>query len=141
MTLVRFNKPTFNTMLDRFFNDDFGPFFGRDNINNVPSVNIKEDENGFHLELAAPGLNKEDFKVNVDNDVLTISAENKVENEDKKDNYTRREFSYTSFKRSFTLPATAEGEKIEANYKDGVLNITVPKKEDAKPKRREIAIS
>lgn len=138
MKLVRFNSQ-FPNLYDKFFNDDLSIFAGRDFSNNIPAVNIKEDENNYFIELAAPGLNKEDFKLHVESDVLTVSAERKTENEQKEENYTRKEFSYTSFKRSFRLPKTAEGESIQANYKDGVVYITVPKKEVAKT--REIVIS
>lgn len=142
MTLIRWNhRPTFSNLLDKFFNDDLATFAGSDFSNNVPAVNIKEDENGYALELAVPGLKKEDFKINVENKVLTISAERKIEDEKEEENYRRKEFSYTSFRRSFTLPDIADGDKIEASYEDGVLHLGIPKLEEAKPKRREIAIS
>ncbi|MEO1653238.1 MAG: Hsp20/alpha crystallin family protein [Bacteroidota bacterium] len=136
MSLVRYN-PGFAKTLDRFFNDDLNTFVGRDFTHHVPAVNIKENDESFGIELAAPGLNKEDFKVNVENNVLTISAEKK---EEKTDKYNRREFAYSSFKRAFRLPKLVDGEKIKAEYKDGVLNISLPKKEEAKPKNIEIDI-
>ena len=87
------------------------------------------------MEVAAPGFEKGDFKLEVDHDLLTISSEKKVENETKDgEQFTKREFSYQSFSRSFTLPNTADGERIEANYDNGILRITIPKKEEAKPK-------
>jgi len=147
MTLVKWNSlnnfPTLSRVFDDFFKEDtIVNKWGRDYTGTVPSVNVKETENEFQVELAAPGLKKEDFKVNVENEILTISAENKVENESKDEKWTRREFSYSSFKRSFHLPKTVNGEKIEATYKDGILNILIPKKEEAKPKpAREIKIA
>lgn len=120
-------------------------FFDRDWFNvpsaaqgntSVPAVNIKETEEGYAIEMAAPGMNKDDFKVDLDHNLLTISAETKSEESDKdaEGKYTRREFNYRSFKRTFTLPETADGEKIHAAYKEGVLAIDIPKKEEAKPK-------
>ena len=138
MKLVRFNSQ-FPTLLDKFFNDDFNVTLGRDFSNNVPAVNVKENENDFSIELAVPGLSKEDFKLNVEHDVLTISAEKKAETEQKEENYTRREFSFSSFKRSFKLPKGVNSDAIGANYKDGVVYITVPKAAEAKA--REIVIS
>lgn len=104
----------------------------------LPSVNIIEKEDSFHIELAAPGLKNEDFKVNVHENVLTISVEKKEETNEEKDNYTRKEFNYTSFKRSFTLPKTVDSDKIEATYTDGILQLTLPKKEEAKPKEPKL---
>jgi len=108
----------------------------------VPSVNIRESEEGFMLDLAAPGLKKEDFKVNLDNNVLTISSEQKNENEEKSEKYTRKEFFYSSFSRSFTLPKTIDLDKIKADYNNGILSLSLPKREDAKVAvNREIAIA
>jgi HSP20 family protein len=105
----------------------------------VPAVNISENDEAFRLELAAPGMAKQDFNLELDNGVLTISAEEQKENEKKENGgrFTRREFSYTSFKRAFSLPDTVEVDKISAEYKEGVLMINLPKREDAKvqPKR------
>ncbi len=100
----------------------------------VPAVNIAENDDTFILELAAPGMTKKDFNLELDNGVLTISSEEKRENEKKENGgrFTRREFSYSSFKRAFSLPETVEADKISAQYKDGVLAITLPKREDAK---------
>ncbi len=109
----------------------FGPF--RDHVEVRPAVNIVETENNFRLEVAAPGLGKEDFKVELEQNRLTISAEKqseKVEGE----NLRMREFAYNSFKRSFTLPKTVDGERIEAKYEQGVLSLVLPKKEEALPK-------
>lgn len=107
-----------------------------------PSANISEDEKSYTVELAAPGLNKKDFKVVFDNKILTISAENEEEFNEEQDNYRRREFSYSSFSRAFQLPVDILEDKIEAVYKDGILRLEIPKKEVIvlKPKK-EIKIS
>lgn len=135
MSLVRFSQ---SPLFDRFFD---GEFFDWSNKNfsqtntTLPSVNIKENENEYMLEVAAPGFEKEDFKIEQHNDLLTISSEKKVEKENKDDErFTKREFSYQSFSRSFTLPQTADGEKISANYDKGILTVSIPKREEAKPK-------
>jgi HSP20 family protein len=108
-------------------------------MNSLPAVNIEEKEDSFVLELAAPGKKREDFNIELDNELLTISSETKEENktEDEERHFTRREFSYTSFKRSFTLPETVDFTKIDATYSDGVLHVNLPKREEAKkqPKR------
>ena len=122
-------------------NDVFGPdwFGGVDKLHaSVPAVNIKEGETGFELELAVPGAKKEDFKVEIDNDVLTISSEGKTENVESKENYTRKEFSYTAFKRAFTLPESVDGSKIDATYESGILKLALPKKEEALPKPKRL---
>jgi HSP20 family protein len=105
---------------------------------NVPAVNIKESDKDYELELAVPGMKKEDFNVEVDRDVLTVSAETKSKDEVSEDSYTRREFAFSSFKRVFTLPETVNDGKIDASYKDGVLKLTLPKKEEALPKPKRL---
>ncbi len=122
-------------------NDIFKPdwFGGMENLNsNVPAVNILENETGFELELAIPGFKKDDFNVEIDDNVLTISSELKSKKENNEDNYTRREFSYTSFKRAFTLPETIDEAKINANYENGILRLSLPKKEEALPKPKRL---
>ena len=103
---------------------------------NLPSVNLKETDTNIEIELAAPGMKKEDFKVEIENDMLIISSEKEEEKEEvgKKDNYIRKEFNYQSFCRTFSLPETANENKIEANYKDGILHVVIEKKE-GNPKR------
>ena len=103
---------------------------------NLPSVNLKESDTNIEIELAAPGMKKEDFKVEIENDMLMISSEKEEEKEEvgKKDNYIRKEFNYQSFCRTFSLPETANENKIEANYKDGILHVVIEKKE-GNPKR------
>ncbi len=101
---------------------------------NLPSVNLKETDTNIEIELAAPGMKREDFKVEIDNDMLMISSEKEEEKEEvgKKENYIRKEFNYQSFYRAFSLPETANENKIDANYKDGILHVVIEKKEGAK---------
>ena len=101
---------------------------------NLPSVNLKETDTEIEVELAAPGMKREDFKVEVDNDMLMISSEKEEKKEEvsKKENFIRREFNYQSFSRTFSLPETIDENKIEANYKDGILHVVVGKKEGLK---------
>lgn len=136
-------RTAFPGMVDEFFGKDLlSNFFDTQTGISMPSVNIIEGKNDFRIEVAAPGLEKKDFKINLENNVLTISSEKEVKNEQADDNYMRREFSYSSFQRSFALPNTVDAEKISANYKDGVLNLVIPKKEEAKEKpARTISIS
>jgi HSP20 family protein len=124
--------------VDRFFGND--PFFR--SMKKIPSANIKEKDNSYEIELAAPGMKKEDFKVELDNNVITISAEQKEEKTEEKENFTRREFSYNSFSRSFEVPTTVNAEKVDAQYKDGLLVLTLPKKQEAMVNnRKEIKVS
>ena len=134
MSLVRFSQTPW---FDRFFDNDLFDWSNRNfsqTNTTLPSVNIKESDEAFMVEVAAPGLDKKDFKIEVHNNLLTISSEKQEENEAKNGNYTKREFSYQSFCRSFTLPATANGDNISAGYDKGILTVTIPKKEEAKPK-------
>jgi HSP20 family protein len=108
--------------MDRFFQDDF-----MNTPNYRPAVNIRESENAFHLELIAPGLNKQDFQVQIDQHLLSISFEKKQENEEKKENFIRREFSTRSFKRTFTLNEKINTDEIHATYENGVLSVLLPK--------------
>jgi len=126
------NMPVFSRMLENFFNDDdlFTPRFTK----RVPEVNVMEENEKFTIEVAAPGLKKDDFKINLDNNVITIEAIREQKNEENNKNYTRREFCYDSFTRSFTLPDSVDHEKIDAKYNEGVLNVYLPKKEEAKVK-------
>jgi len=137
MSLVRFSNQM-PSLFDRFFENDLFDWSNQNYSNTnttLPAVNIKEDKDGFEVEMSAPGLDKKDFKIELNNNVLTISSEKEVENETKEgQQFTRREFSYQSFSRSFTLPETVEGEKIKAKYESGILSINIPKKEEAKTK-------
>lgn len=131
-----------NGWLTDFFDND--RFFDSDWMKkqSVPAVNVKETEKGFEVELAAPGMSKKDFNISVDNHVLTISSEKKEEKEEKELNYTRKEFSYTSFQRSFTLPENVSEENMNARYEDGVLRLSLIKKALPKEKARKmIAVS
>ena len=136
MTLAKFSN-FMPSVFDRFLEGDAFDWSNKNFSNTnttLPSVNVKENDDQFEIEVAAPGLEKKDFNIEINNDVLQISSEKKLENEEQDEKYTRREFSYQSFCRSFTLPNTVDSEKIKAQYKDGILNITIPKKEEAKPK-------
>ncbi len=127
-------------ILEDIFNTDWfgGVSNGVSKIGfNTPAVNIQETDNDYTIELAAPGLAKENFNIELDADVLTISSEIKKESKDEKSNYTRREFGYSEFKRSFTLPDAVNTADIFASYENGILSLKLPKKEEAKvqPKR------
>jgi HSP20 family protein len=126
------NMPSFTNMLENFFDTDVADFLGRDIVSSTPDVNVSETNNSYKVDVAAPGLKKEDFQVNLENNILTISVEKETENLEKdEERFRRREFSYTNFERSFTLPDSAETEKIEAKYENGILKIRIPKKEMA----------
>lgn len=146
MSLIKSNKTgnVFPTLMSDFFDTDnffSSKWFEREFEHSLPDVNIKENGKEFNIELAIPGMKKEDFKVAVENNVLTISAERKEEKNEKDERYTRREFSYSSFSRSFTLPGSVNGDKIDAKYTDGILHLTIPKKEEAKAlSKKEIKV-
>ncbi|WP_053978086.1 Hsp20/alpha crystallin family protein [Mangrovimonas xylaniphaga] len=128
--------PSFSSWVDNLFDPSFGTEF-LSNFNTgitAPAVNIKETNDAFHLELAIPGMKKSDFDINIENKILTISSEVKTHDEEKNENYTRREFGYSSFKRTFTLPDTVESDKIKATYQDGILEVNLPKRDEAKQK-------
>ncbi len=144
--LAKRNENYFPSFFDRFWNNELMDW-NRSNFSStntsLPAVNVKETDDDFIIELAAPGMNKKDFKISFNNNVLTISSELKDEKEESDDNYTRKEFSYQSFQRSFTVPENiVNGEKISAKYNEGILNIVLPKREEVKPQpEREIKIS
>lgn len=118
---------------------DNGGLWGK--VMNVPAVNITEQKNDYLVSLAAPGLKKDDFKIDVDGNMLTISSEKEESKEEKDKKFTRKEYNYSSFSRSFTLPEEINKEKIEAKYEDGVLKISLPRKEEAKkPAAKQIAV-
>lgn len=147
MSLIKRTRDSWlPSVFDDMFNSDW--FDNVPTLNrigtSVPAVNIKEKEDSYVVEVAAPGMTRDDFKLELHNDVLTISSEKRSEDEtkDEKGAFTRREFSYSSFRRSFSLPKTVDTAKIAANYKDGVLAIDLPKHEEAKDQsRRMIEIS
>lgn len=149
MTLIKRSNsyyPSIPSFIDNLFSRDWMDWsnFNFSSTNTtLPAVNVRETENEFELEVAAPGMKKDSFKVNLENNQLTISSEWKDEKKKDEDNYSRREFSYQSFQRSFTIPENlVDGEKISAKYNDGILIVKLPKREEAKPKpAREIKIS
>lgn len=151
MKLIRTNSNLFPAV-PYFFDDFFGlgnagwtGNNGHKNGTYLPAVNIRETDDNFEVELAVPGFSKNDFKIELDQDILTVSSAKKEnrESEDGRSNFYKKEFSYHSFERSFSLPEDAvDAEKISANYKDGVLKIEIPKREEVKPKPlKQIEIS
>lgn len=133
-TSVQKDKHHVPSVWDRWFSD----FFNESSMpsvfsNNMPAVNVKEHENGWELEAALPGMKKEDINISIENGVLSISAENRSEQHKKEANYTRREFSYQSFNRSFRLPENADEDDIHATYTDGVLRVSLKKNEPSQP--------
>tara|TARA_B100001287_G_C22468773_1_gene428601 strand:+ start:20 stop:442 length:423 start_codon:yes stop_codon:yes gene_type:complete len=131
MNLIKTQKLPFTDLLNGLFDNDMYGFPTLEHsVNSLPKVNLLEDDNSFQIMLAAPGLNKGDFKIDLNNYVLKISANNDF-NEDK--NYLKKEFSYHSFTRTFNVPKTAKIDKVNASYKSGVLTIDIPKKDEAKP--------
>lgn len=128
--------PAWASFIDEFFGEEPGNSMAT-NFNkglSTPKVNIKENEDAYTLNMAVPGFNKSDFVIDVEDETLSISMEVTKEDEKTEENYARKEYGYASFKRSFSLPETVEEEKIEATYKDGILSVNIPKKEEAKPK-------
>lgn len=130
-------NPFVNTVFDNLFNDNF---ISDRLVSRVPAVNISESEKSFNIEMAAPGLDKSDFKINVDKNLITISAEKKEEQVSEEKLYSKKEFNYSSFSRSFTLPETVDYSNIEAAYEGGILILTVGKKEDAIIAKRLIEV-
>lgn len=148
--VARRNRPSFEqfpslgNLLSDIWSDELPTVF-RSNYNEgmtLPKVNIRETDEGYTVEMAVPGFKKDNFNISVENDQLMISAEVEQDNEEKNEEFTRREFGYASFQRTFVLPESVDGEKIKANYTDGILNVHLPKKEEAKPKpARTIKVS
>ncbi len=129
----------FQDNLNRFFNDEFWGFNGFDQRGNLP-VNLREKDKTYEMSLVAPGLHKEGFKLDVANDILTISYEHKENKEDKEEGWLRREYQMQSFSRSFTLDDTVDLAKISASYDNGILHLTLPKKENAQRITKTIEI-
>ena len=138
MTLVKRNYRNLDNLFDEFFNNVAPVQWGKDS--GVPAVNIHETAEAYHLELVAPGLAKEDFKVNVEKSLLTISYEKKTESENKDYKTHRKEYTFNSFKRSFTVDENINAEGIQAKYENGVLKLLLPKKEEVKILPKEISI-
>lgn len=132
----------FGSLFDHFFNNDY---FGLTNYEggkryNMPAVNVSENDSEYKLEVAAPGLKKKDFNIELEEGKLVISSEVRNEVQEEKENFKRKEFSYQSFSRSFILPEDVNEDDIKANYEDGVLRISIPKAEPATPKKKLIEI-
>jgi len=130
-------NPFVNNVFDNLFNDSF---ISDRLVTRIPAVNITESVEGFTIELAAPGLQKTDFKINIDKNILSIAVEKQEEQGKEGKVYTKKEFNYTSFARSFTLPETIDYSNINANYKDGLLEIVIGKKEEAIIAKRLIEV-
>lgn len=129
--------------INKLFGDNFGDSRERENVALrawTPAVDVYEDQNAFLIKLELPEINRNDVKVNLEDNTLSISGERRVENEDKRDNYHRVERSYGQFYRSFTLPPNVDAAAINAQFKDGMLRLTLPKKEEAKPKQIEVKV-
>lgn len=135
MSLIKYDPfapvRSITNVVDEFFNRGIGELIGYDHAFSVPSVNVVEKPDSFTIEVAAPGLEKGDFRVSVENGCLVISAKKERNEEVKEGKYTRREFNYTSFSRSFTLPETVNFENVHGNYENGVLKVQLPKREVA----------
>jgi len=153
-TIRNGNKKTMDTdfrsspTLPSWFDDILGKSFGNEFMSNfntgitLPAVNVLDSDNEFVVEMAVPGLKKSDFDINIDNHVLSIGVENKRENKEESENYTRREFGYSSFKRTFAIPESVDVDKISASYNDGIMRVLLPKRDEAKKKpSRNIKIS
>ena len=152
MTLIKFNRggrdlrfplagsPFYSDVLSNFFDNSFLPESG---ASTLPPVNISETESQFHIELASPGRSKEEFQIQLEDGKLTISLEKKEENKEENKQFTRREFSLAAFSRSFTLPEDADQNAVNAEYQNGILVISIGKKEEVKQKKiaRKIEIS
>ncbi len=136
--------PAWSSWIDGMFKNDF-PSILVTNFNTgmtLPKVNVRETADAYFVDMVVPGMKKSDFTLDLDNQVLSISSENNEESLSSQENYTRREFGYASFKRTFTLPDSIEESNIKASYKDGILSVHLPKKEEAKQKPpRSISIS
>ncbi|WP_158973711.1 Hsp20/alpha crystallin family protein [Cellulophaga sp. L1A9] len=141
MSTAHKNVVSIPALMNEIFKPDW---FGGAEVLNAkgPAVNIREDDTSFVLELVAPGRKKEDFKIEIDNDLLTVSFESKEEASDEKEvnkvKYTRKEYSFSSFKRAFTLPDSVNKDAINANYENGILSFNLPKKEEALPKPKRL---
>lgn len=146
MTLLKVNRrpngiPTVFDMFDEVLNRNFSNNWMTSKGEFVPSVNIKETEKAFMLEFAVPGFNKNDFDVQIENEHITISGNKEESKEENTDEYTRKEFSFRSFKRTFSLPENINTDKVEAIYENGVLHVGLPKKElKAAPAPKKIEI-
>jgi HSP20 family protein len=131
----RIHAPRFSNLLENIFENEFPTFLGNEFLKHTaPSVNIKETKEVYNIHVSAPGFSKDSFNVKVEDNILTISGEAKEDKLEEGTKYTRKEFVHASFKRSFTLPKTIVADKIVAGYENGILNVTLPKMEEAKAK-------
>jgi HSP20 family protein len=139
--LPSITRRNFRPFFPSLFDDDFYTI-NTSRPNSLPAVNIREDDKSYFLELAVPGMEKKDLRIDIDEDVLTISSETKNEAEDKRDGYTRKEFSFSSFVRSFYIPENVDRDSIQAGYNEGILTVSFPKQEIEKKKlTKEVKIS
>ena len=143
MSLIKRSSsfPSVNTWMDDLWNSD--RFFSDRLFSKelIPAVNVKENDQSFLIEMTAPGLKKEDFKIHVENGVLTISCGSNKEEDEKNEVFTRKEFHYNSFSRSFSLPDNVSDEDLKANYENGLLKVTLLKKEIEAPRKKQIEVS
>lgn len=137
MTLIKSNFP-WNNLSDLFDDNWLKTKFANGDWS--PAINVVDNEGNYEIEVAAPGIKKDDFKVSVEKGLLTISGKTESEQEEKKKNYTRKEFSSRSFSRSFTLPENVNDEDVNAKYDNGILKLTLTKKVKEAPKKKEISI-
>jgi len=146
MTLVKFNRPVsrnFGNLVDDFFSEVpalFNESFNKSVSNVFVPVNVKESEGSYQLDVVATGFDKGDFKINVDGNILTVSAEKKAEEKKESEKQVRNEYKYRSFKRSFTLDEKTDAAGIEASYINGVLTLNLPKKAEVKEAVKEISV-
>jgi HSP20 family protein len=148
MTLIKFNKPAqrpvtpmFSNLFQDLFDQELPGFRLGGNTNGLPAVNISETEHNFHLELSSPGFTKEEIELSIDQDTLIVCGEKKSENEQTEKRYSRKEFSYQNFKRSFTLPENVDQEKISARFEHGILLIDLPKREQEAKTVKKISLN
>ena len=134
MNLIKRQNPVFTSLIDDLFiNQDWNQISA-----SVPAANIIEADDHFNIELAAPGKKKSDFTIELDEGVLTISSETQTKSTEKDGSFTRKEFGYSSFKRSFNIPETVSADKISASYKEGILTVSLPKKAEALPQPKKL---
>ena len=134
MNLIKRQNPLFNSLIDDLFiNQDWNHISAT-----LPAANIIEADDHFNIELAAPGKKKSDFTIELDEGVLTISSETETKSTEKDGSFTRKEFGYSSFKRSFNIPETVSADKISASYKEGILTVSLPKKAEALPQPKKL---
>jgi HSP20 family protein len=140
MTYVKFNQPSLKS-LNSFFDNILNDLPAQSNGFNFPPVNISESKDNYELEFNVPGRNKEDFKITVDKNILTVSFEKKEESKDENKKQIKKEFTLQPFKRSFTLDEKVISDNIAAKYENGLLTLSIPKKEEVKVEAKQIAVN